>query len=172
MKSYKEKLPLITSFIFDIDGVLTNNEVLVFRDEMVRNLHSKDGYILQLAARKGYKIFIISGGNSDEVKQRLLASGVTEVHMKSSNKLQVYHDICERHGLKNEEMLYMGDDIPDIPVLKLVGVSCCPQDAASDVKALVDYQSPLDGGKGCVREIMEQVLRVQVNWMNDEDFYW
>ncbi len=172
MKSYKEKLPLITSFIFDIDGVLTNNEVLVFRDEMVRNLHSKDGYILQLAARKGYKIFIISGGNSDEVKQRLLASGVTEVHMKSSNKLQVYHDICERHGLKNEEMLYMGDDIPDIPVLKLVGVSCCPQDAASDVKALVDYQSPLDGGKGCVREIMEQVLRVQGNWMNDEDFYW
>lgn len=172
MKSYKEKLPEITTFIFDIDGVLTNNEILVFNDQVVRNLHSKDGYILQLAARKGYKIFIISGGNCEDVKKRLLGAGVTEVHLKVSNKLQVYHDICERFSLKDEEILYMGDDIPDIPVLKLVGVSCCPQDAAIDVKALVEYQSPLDGGKGCVREIMEQVLRVQGQWMNDEDFYW
>ncbi len=172
MISYKERLPKITTFIFDVDGVLTNNQVFLMNGEVVRSLHSKDGFILQLAAKKGYKIFIITGGNSEEVKDRLLHAGVTEVHLKSSDKMSVYDSICERHKLKHEEILYMGDDVPDIPVLKKVGISCCPQDAVSDIKAIVHYQSPIAGGHGCVREIMEQVLRVQGKWKIEEDYHW
>lgn len=172
MISYKERLPKITTFIFDVDGVLTNNQVFLMNGEVVRSLHSKDGFILQLAAKKGYKIFIITGGNSEQVKDRLLHSGVMEVHLKSSDKLSVYHSICERHQLRDEEILYMGDDIPDIPVLKKVGLSCCPQDAVSDIKAIVHYQSPILGGNGCVREVMEQVLRVQGKWNIEEDYHW
>jgi len=172
MISYKERLPKITTLMFDIDGVLTDNRIYFFKDEVVRSLHSKDGFALQLAAKKGYKIFIITGGKSEEIKSRLLNSGATEVHLHSSNKLAVYDSICKKHGLKNEEILYMGDDIPDIPVMKLVGMACCPQDAVSDVKSISHYQSPILGGNGCVREIIEQVLRVQGKWNIEEDAHW
>lgn len=172
MISYKERLPKITTLMLDVDGVLTNNQIFLFNGQVVRSLHSKDGFILQLAAKKGYKIFIITGGHSEEVKERLLRTGVTEVHLRASNKLEVYNAICEAHQLNDEEILYMGDDIPDIPVLKRVGFSCCPQDAASDVKGVVHYQSPLLGGHGCVREIFEQVLRVQGKWNVEEDAHW
>jgi 3-deoxy-D-manno-octulosonate 8-phosphate phosphatase (KDO 8-P phosphatase) len=172
MKSYKEKLPALKAFMFDVDGVLTDGRVYLMQDEIVRALHSKDGYALQYASKMGYKTFIITGGSSQEVKQRLLNLGVTEVHLSCHHKLSTYEDILKRHQLSDEQVLYMGDDIPDIPVLQRVGVSTCPQDAAIDVKNVVDYHSPYDGGKTCVRDVIEQTLRVQGNWMSDKAFEW
>lgn len=158
--------------MFDVDGVLTNGEVLLINNDVIRTLHSKDGYALQYASKKGYKIFIVTGGNSADVKVRLEGLGVTEVHLRSSDKLAIYEDILKRHHLKDEEILYMGDDIPDIPVMKRVGTSTCPQDAVSEVKQASHYQSPFDGGKACVRDVIEQVLKVQGNWLNDDAYKW
>ncbi len=172
MISYKEKLKKITCFIFDVDGVLTDGNVYLFKDEIVRAINSKDAYALQYGSKMGFRTFIISGGNSEEVKTRLLEFGVTEVHLSTHNKLACYEDIKKRFKLVDEEILYMGDDIPDIPVLKKVAVSSCPQDAAIDVKKIVTYQSPIDGGKGCVRELMEQTLRVQGKWLSEKAFEW
>jgi 3-deoxy-D-manno-octulosonate 8-phosphate phosphatase (KDO 8-P phosphatase) len=172
MISYKEKLNHITTFIFDVDGVFTDGTVQLFNDEVIRTFHSRDSYVIQYASKLGYSFFVITGGHSIDVQNRLLGLGVKEVHMRSSRKLEVYNEIKLRHNLTDREIAYMGDDIPDIPVLKQVGVSCCPQDAASDIKQLVDYQSPISGGKGCVRDIVEQTLRVQGNWMKPEAFEW
>lgn len=172
MKSYKEKLNEITCFIFDVDGVLTDGNVYLLKDEIVRAINSKDAYALQYASKMGCLIFIISGGNSEEVRTRLLEFGVTEVHLSVHEKLSCYEDIKKRFKLVDEEILYMGDDIPDIPVLKKVAVSSCPQDAANDVKKIVAYQSPIDGGKGCVREIIEQTLRAQEKWLSNLAFEW
>ncbi len=172
MISYKERLPKVTTFIFDVDGVLTTGDVQLINNDVIRTMHSKDGYALQYAVKKDYKIFIITGGNSDDVKARLLASGVKEVFLRSSNKAKVYESIKEKYSLTDEEILYMGDDIPDIPVLKAVGVSTCPQDSAVEVKAICHYQSPILGGKGCVRDVIEQVMRVQGKWMNDDAYFW
>jgi 3-deoxy-D-manno-octulosonate 8-phosphate phosphatase (KDO 8-P phosphatase) len=102
----------------------------------------------------------------------LIDLGINDVFLRSSNKIEVYNGIKEKHGLEDKQVLYMGDDIPDIPVLKVAGVSCCPQDAAIDVKKIVDYHSPIDGGKGCVREVIEQTLRVQGTWLNETAFHW
>ena len=98
--------------------------------------------------------------------------GIKEVHLRSSNKLKVYQELKEKYNLKDEQVLYMGDDIPDIPVLKQVGVSTCPQDAAIDVRSVVDYHSPFNGGKACVRDVIEQTLRVQDNWLKDAAYQW
>ncbi len=172
MKSYKENLSTITTFIFDVDGVLTNGDVLLVPGGVWRTMNSKDGYAMQYAVKKGYKIYIITGGYSEDVKASLEGLGVHRVCLRSSNKLLIYNQLKEEEGFNDQEVVYMGDDIPDIPVLKTVGVSTCPQDAAIDVLNLVDYQSPINGGKGCVRDIIEQVLRVQGKWMNEDAFSW
>jgi 3-deoxy-D-manno-octulosonate 8-phosphate phosphatase (KDO 8-P phosphatase) len=172
MISYKEKLKNIKVFMFDVDGVLTDGLVYLMKDEVVRALNAKDGYALQYASKMEYKIFIITGGHSTEVKERLLGLGVTEVHLATHHKLSKYHELKEKYGFTDEQVLYMGDDIPDIPILNLVGLSTCPQDASIDIKAIVNYQSPINGGKGCVRDVIEQTLRVQGNWMSDKAFEW
>jgi 3-deoxy-D-manno-octulosonate 8-phosphate phosphatase (KDO 8-P phosphatase) len=172
MKSYKEKLSAITTFIFDVDGVLTNGEVILFENQVVRTLNSKDGYALQYASKLGYNIFIITGGDSQEVKKRLLNLGIKEVHLKSSNKLDVYETIKNTFKLTDEEVLYMGDDIPDYDVMSQVGVACCPQDACPEIKSVSHYQSPIFGGKGCVRDVIEQTLRVQGKWFGNEAKIW
>jgi 3-deoxy-D-manno-octulosonate 8-phosphate phosphatase (KDO 8-P phosphatase) len=172
MTSYKELLPKITTLMLDVDGVLTDGLVYFMEKEIVRALNSKDGYAMQYATRKGIKIFIVTGGSSERIKESLEWLGVTEVHLKSADKLKVYEDIKARHNLSDEEIAYVGDDIPDIPVLKRVGVSVCPQDAAVEVKQCVKYQSPIDGGKGCVRELIEQIMRVQGTWYNEDAFVW
>jgi 3-deoxy-D-manno-octulosonate 8-phosphate phosphatase (KDO 8-P phosphatase) len=138
----------------------------------VRALNSKDGYALQYASKNNYDIFIITGGYSEDLKKRLIDLGIKDVFLRSSKKIDVYNGIKEKYSIEDKQVLYMGDDIPDIPVLKIAGVSCCPQDAAIDVKEIVDYHSPLDGGKGCVREIIEQTLRVQGTWLNDKAYHW
>lgn len=170
--NYKQKLRAITTFIFDVDGVLTDGKVYLMRDEVVRALNSKDGYSLQYASKMNYKLFIITGGYSEDLKKRLLDLGIKDVFLRSSNKLVVYNKLKEDYGFQDAEVLYMGDDIPDIPVLRMAGASCCPQDAAIDVKEIVDYHSPIEGGKGCVRDVIEQTLRVQGNWLKESAFHW
>ena len=170
--NYKEKLKDITTFILDVDGVLTDGKVYLLKEEVVRALNSKDGYALQYASKNNYDIFIITGGYSEDLKKRLIDLGIKDVFLRSSKKIDVYNGIKEKYIIEDKQVLYMGDDIPDIPVLKIAGVSCCPQDAAIDVKEIVDYHSPLDGGKGCVREIIEQTLRVQGTWLNDKAYHW
>lgn len=170
--NYKAKLKDITTFIFDVDGVLTDGKVYLLKEEVVRALNSKDGYALQYASKNHYDIFIITGGYSEDLKKRLIDLGIKDVFLRSSKKIDVYNRIKEKYSIEDKQVLYMGDDIPDIPVLKIAGVSCCPQDAAIDVKEIVDYHSPLDGGKGCVREIIEQTLRVQGTWLNDKAYHW
>ncbi len=168
--NYKEGLNKITTFIFDVDGVLTNGDVILHNNEVIRTMNSRDGYAIQYAIKKGYRIFIITGGNSEEVKKRLLELGVLEVILKSQTKINDYLDLQKKYKFKNEEVLYMGDDIPDYQVMKLVGVSACPQDAATEIKHISDYQSPFNGGRHCVRDVIEQTLRNQDKWFSESAF--
>jgi 3-deoxy-D-manno-octulosonate 8-phosphate phosphatase (KDO 8-P phosphatase) len=170
--SYKQKLTKIKTFIFDVDGVLTDGGVYLFQDEVVRMLNSKDGYAIQYAAKLNYDIFVITGGNSVPVKDRLLGLGVKEVFLQSKNKKEVYEKLKNAYDLKDEEILYMGDDIPDFSVMELAGVAACPQDAAVEIKEIADYQSPYNGGKHCVRDVIEQTLRVQGKWFGEKSLEW
>lgn len=172
MKSYKEKLPQITTFIFDVDGVLTTGEVILTDGKVIRTMHSKDGYAIQYAVKMGYRILIITGGNSVDVKDRLIGLGIGEVFLSSHDKVSVYKQCKAKYGFSDDEVLYMGDDIPDYKVMQMVGVSACPQDSAIEIKSMCDYQSPILGGKGCVRDVIEQTLRSQDNWFTDRAFAW
>jgi len=172
MISYKEKLHQITTFIFDVDGVLTDGQILLMEEDFVRSLNSRDAYAMQYAVKEGFRILIITGGSSPLVENRLLGLGVQEVCLKSSNKLKVYNDLKEKYGFVDHQVLYMGDDIPDFEVLKTVGVSTCPQDAAVEIKAICNYQSPYNGGRHCVRDVIEQTLRVQGKWFSDKALEW
>lgn len=172
MKSYKELLNKITTFIFDVDGVLTTGDILMHNGEYLRSMNTRDSYAIQYAIKKGYKVFIITGGSSQEVRNTLIGLGVQEVHLRASNKLEVYADLITRNNLAHEEILYMGDDIPDYQVMSKVGVAACPQDAAIEIKRISDYQSPFNGGKHCVRDVIEQTLRVQNNWFAEDAFHW
>ena len=170
--NYKIKMRKVNTFIFDVDGVLTNGEVILFKNEIVRVLNSRDGYAIQHAAKEGYRILIITGGSSEEVKTRLLGLGATEVCLKSCNKLEVYESLKLKYDFTDEEALYMGDDIPDYPVLNTVGVSTCPQDAAVEIKEIVDYHSPYNGGEFCVRDVIEQTMRLQGKWFTKGSYHW
>jgi 3-deoxy-D-manno-octulosonate 8-phosphate phosphatase (KDO 8-P phosphatase) len=170
--SYKTKLKNIDTFIFDVDGVLTDGSVYLINDEVGRVLNSRDGYAMQYASKMSYKIFIITGGNSKSVKKRLLGLGVTEVILKAKNKIDVYNSLKTKYDFKDESVLYMGDDIPDYNVMKQVGVATCPQDAAVEIKEISDYQSPYNGGRHCVRDVIEQTLRVQGKWFGDLSHQW
>ncbi len=164
-KNYKSLLPKIKTFIFDVDGVLTDGKVLITsKGEMLRSVDTKDGYAIKCALFQGYKIVIISGGTNESIRDRFEALGVHDIYLGAHNKLDSYRDLMDNHELNPEEILYVGDDIPDIPIMKKVGLSCCPADAVSDVKTVVKYISHKNGGQGCVREIIEQVLRVQEKW--------
>ncbi len=164
-KNYKSKLFKIKTFIFDVDGVLTDGKVLVTTEgEMYRALDTKDGYAMKYAMMKGFKFAIISGGTNEGIRNRFQALGVKDIYLGAHEKSAAYEELVNNHKLKSDEILYVGDDIPDIPLIKKVGVSCCPSDAVTDVKSVVDYVSHKKGGEGCVREIIEQVLRVQEKW--------
>lgn len=166
--NYKEKLNQVSTFIFDIDGVLTDGSIFLLTDQVVRVLNSRDGFALQYAKKQGYTIFVISGGSSESVRNRLLKTGVTEVFLRTHNKLKKYEEIKSEYKLSDQEILYMGDDIPDYEVMKQVGVSSCPSDAAVEIKRLVDYVSPFQGGRHAVRDVIEQTLRVQSKWFKGE----
>jgi len=172
MISYKERLNPITTFIFDVDGVLTTGEVIVTSNDLLRNLNSKDYYALQWAAKSGYRIFIITGGDSEDLKKTLLNVGVTEVYLHASDKLSVYEQIKKDYSISDQEVLYMGDDIPDYLVLLKVGMASCPQDAVMEIKQVCHYQSPHFGGKGCVRDVIEQTMRLHGKWFTAESMRW
>lgn len=172
MITYKERLNKITTFIFDIDGVLTNGDVTIYKDEIVRTLNSRDGFSIQLAEKMGFNVFVISGGSSEPVKIRLENLGVKEVFLRAANKINVYESLLEKYNLTEEEILYMGDDLPDYKVMKRVGCATCPQDAAVEIKEISHYQSPYYGGRFAVRDVIEQTLRVQEKWFTEKAFEW
>ncbi len=155
----------ISTFVFDIDGVLTDGTVLVLPNGVqARRMHIKDGFALQMALKNGYRVKIISGGNSPEVMDRLNKLGVSDVHMSVQDKGTLLADWMKAEKLKKEEVLFMGDDLPDLPALKLAGLPACPADAADEIKKIAHYISPLKGGEACVRELIEKVLRINGHW--------
>jgi 3-deoxy-D-manno-octulosonate 8-phosphate phosphatase (KDO 8-P phosphatase) len=171
--NYKTKLAQIKALAFDVDGVFTDGTVqLLPGHEPIRTFHSKDGYAIQVAARQCYQLAVITGGKSETVKERLKTLGIQDVWLGARHKIEAYEEWLAMYDLRDEEVLYMGDDLPDTEVLQRAGLSCCPHDSAPEIRAIVDYISPLDGGKGCVREVIEQVLRAQGKWNLEEFRNW
>ena len=165
---YKTKLASIRHFILDVDGVLTDGTVHIAEDgQLLRQMNIKDGYAMKCALVQGYKIAIITGGRNQGVEERFKELGVYDIYMGAHHKLDAFQDLLDNYDLDPETILYIGDDVPDIPVMEKVGLGCCPADAVSDVKAMADYVSHKNGGEGCVRELIEQVLRVQGKWRLD-----
>lgn len=164
-KSYKEYLEHITTFVFDVDGVLTDGTVSVLTNgEMLRTMNVKDGYAIRSAVDKGYNLCIISGGKNDGVRIRLEGLGIKNIYLGAKNKIEQLDDYLTANDIKSENVLYMGDDIPDYPVMKGIGLPCCPQDAVPEIKSISKYISHKKGGKGAVRDVIEQVLKVQGKW--------
>ena len=160
-----ENLKNISCFIFDVDGVLTNGEVIVMPNGvLVRKMNIKDGYAIQLAIKKGYHVWIISGGNSTEVKERLQNLGVKEVYMGINDKLALVQKLVAEHQVPLTNIMYMGDDMPDYEAMQLVGIAACPNDAAHDIKNISNYITLAKGGEGCAREVIEKVLKLNDHW--------
>ena len=170
---FKQQLKHIEAFVFDNDGVFTNGTVFLMPGgEQVRTASTRDGYAVQHATKCGMRIAMISGGHSKEVVRRMNGLGVTEVIMGASEKLGEFEKLCQRWGLGPEQVCYMGDDIPDLPVLAAAGLACCPHDAAPEVRSASNYVSPVPGGAGCVRDVLEQAMKVKGLWMNDLAHAW
>ncbi|MCF8296615.1 MAG: HAD-IIIA family hydrolase [Saprospiraceae bacterium] len=168
MNNYKELLKEITTFFFDYDGVLTDGNVfLSSQGDLIRSSNVKDGYALQLAIRLGYKVVILTGGKSKQIKKRFENLNLKDIFIAVEDKLKPYENYIKKHNLQAENVLYMGDDIPDYPVMKRVGVACCPADAVEEIKNISVYISDYKGGQGCVRDVIEQVLKVKGEWMKD-----
>ncbi|HEV7331155.1 MAG TPA: HAD-IIIA family hydrolase [Flavisolibacter sp.] len=155
----------VTTFVFDIDGVMTDSTVLLLENGLqARQMNIKDGLALQMAMRNGYKVMVISGGTSEPVIRRLQYLGIREIHLGLIDKLKFFEGIRNQYNLEWKEILYMGDDLPDIPVLEKVGLPCCPDDAVPEVKAVSKYISSISGGRGCVRDVIEKVLKLNDHW--------
>jgi len=166
-KSYKEIMNDIDTFIFDVDGVLTDGSVFVTNEgEILRTMNIRDGYALKAAVESGYNVCIISGGSNEGVRVRLRNLGITDIHLGAPDKVETFKEYTELYTINPENVLYMGDDIPDYHVMQLVGLPTCPQDAAPEIKAISGYISHKNGGKGAVREVIEQVMKVQGKWMS------
>jgi len=173
MINYKEKLGPIRAFVFDFDGVMTDGSVWVYADrETVRCGNIKDGFAIQYAVKRGYTIAVISGATSASIDNRMQMLGVTQVYTGCGNKAETFDKFLRTNNLQPEEVLCMGDDIPDLPILQRAGVATCPADAAIEVKEMADYISPWGGGHGCVRDVIEQVLRLHDQWFKPEAVLW
>lgn len=173
MSNFKEDLAKVKAFVFDVDGVFSSAKVLLHPSgEMMRTMNIKDGYAVFYTLRKGYPIGIISGGYSESIRIRFSRLGMTDLFLKSSNKLQDIKVFLTKYDLLPENILYMGDDLPDYEVMKMVGCPTCPSDAVEEIKAISTYISDRAGGEGCVRDVIEQVLRLQGKWMDDDAFNW
>ncbi|MCW5515515.1 KdsC family phosphatase [Muriicola sp. Z0-33] len=167
-KNYKEYLKDINTFVFDVDGVLTDGTLLITtKGEMLRKMNVKDGYALKTALQKGYNICIITGGTNEGVRSRLKALGITDIYLGAHHKEDPLKEYMDIYDIAPENMLYMGDDMPDLPPMELVAVSSCPQNAIPEVKAICSYVSPKNGGEGCVRDVIEQVLKARGDWFQN-----
>jgi 3-deoxy-D-manno-octulosonate 8-phosphate phosphatase (KDO 8-P phosphatase) len=173
MTNYKELLKNINTFIFDYDGVLTDGSIITLDDgEAYRTTNVKDGYALQLARKKGYRIAVISGAKADCMIHRLKALQISDIFLGIENKLETFSTYLQDNGIDSSQVLFMGDDIPDYALMLASGLSSCPSDAAEEIKKVSRYISHFAGGKGCVRDVIEQVLKVQGKWMNDDAYHW
>lgn len=163
-----EKFKKIRLIVMDVDGVLTDGSLLVLHDgQMLRSMNVKDGYALQLAVKNGFEVMVLSGGDAGGVMERLRKLGITNVFMQCTNKLQRLENFLEEKGYKREEVVFLGDDIPDFDSMQFSGVSCCPADAVKEIKGIADYISTLGGGKGFVREVVEMVMKLNNKWHLD-----
>lgn len=167
-------LKKITTVIFDVDGVLSTSTIQMnAQGTPMRSINIKDGYAIQLAVKQGLRLAIITGGKDEGIMKRYSGLGMTDIYMGCGVKLEVFRRYMEEHGLRKEEVLYIGDDIPDYEVMHEVGCPCCPKDACTDIKAISTYVSPIDGGMGCARDVLEQVMRAQGLWLtNEKAFGW
>ena len=162
-------LKKIRAIVMDVDGVLSKETIPMSEDGVpCRTVNIKDGYALQLAVKMGLTIAVITGARVEAVRVRYEGLGVKEVRIGAEVKMAVYEELLEKYGLSDEEVLYMGDDIPDYEVMNRCGLACCPADAAHEIKEISQYISPVKGGKGCVRDVIEQVMRAQGTWMADK----
>ncbi len=173
MINYKENLKHITTLMFDFDGVLSDGKVLVLPDgEQLRMTSVRDGYALQLAVKKGFRIVIISGGYSESMTKRFEALKITDIFLGISNKKEVFEKYISDNNLSYSEILYMGDDIPDYEVMKMASIAACPANAAEEIKSISHYISKFNGGDGCVRDIIEQVMKIHGKWFDKDAFHW
>lgn len=155
----------IKTFIFDVDGVMTNSELIVFEDgQLIRKMSIRDGFALKMAVQAGYKVAIITGGKSEGVVKRLDALGVVDIYSGYQDKLEAYEELIYTYELNEEYILYMGDDVPDYPVMRRVGFPTCPSNAVPEIMELAQYISPYEGGAGCVRDVIEKVLKLNGKW--------
>ncbi len=160
-----EQLKKITTFVLDVDGVLTDGSVYAFADgEQARRMNVKDGYVLQLAIKKGYKILIISGGTSPGVESRLKKLGILDIHMGVSDKKSLLSKYIDERNLSRDQVLFMGDDIPDYLAMMEAGLKCAPANAVPEIKKIATYITTAKGGEGCVREVLEKVLKLNGHW--------
>ena len=166
--SYKTQLKNITTLVFDVDGVLTDSSVLVTTDgEMLRQMNTRDGFALKAAVDAGLHVCVISGGSNEGVRKRLEGLGLSHIILGSHNKVEHLNNLISTLKIKAEDIMYMGDDVPDIPAMAMVGLACCPQDAAPEVKAISGYISHVNGGRGAARDIIEQILKIKGHWMTE-----
>lgn len=161
-------LSKIKSIVFDVDGVLSKQTIPMSAEgQPMRTVNIKDGYAIQLAQKCGLRIVILTGGKTEAIRLRYAALGVEDIYMGCSIKIKTYDEFLEKYALKDEEVIYVGDDIPDYEVMRKCGCPCCPADACPDVKEISTYISTVNGGEGCGRDIVEQVLRAQGKWLSD-----
>lgn len=166
MENFKEKLGRVEAFIFDVDGVFTEGGITLMPDgDFLRTYHAKDGYAVTYATSEGFPIFIISGGRGELIKRRFEMLKVTKAYTNIGDKPKVLREIVEQYGIDLANTVYMGDDIPDLPVMQMVGIPVCPADACPEIIEAAAYVSQFPGGRGCVRDIIEQVLRAQDKWL-------
>lgn len=169
MSGINYDLKKIRAFAFDVDGVLSPSVIPMSEDGVpLRMANIKDGYALQLAIKLGFRIVIITGGDSIAVKNRYEALGIKDIYLKASHKLDIFINWMKTNRLSPEEVVYMGDDIPDLKCMRAAGLPCAPRDAAWEARQTALYVSKFDGGYGCVRDVMEQVIKAQGKWLADD----
>jgi 3-deoxy-D-manno-octulosonate 8-phosphate phosphatase (KDO 8-P phosphatase) len=173
MSNFREMLSGVRAFVFDIDGVLSLQTISLNAFGVPnRTVNLRDGYALQLAVKKGYRVAVISGSSSKDYLRRLKLLGITDVYLNSRKKSEHFALFLKKYGLAKNEVLFMGDDIPDFEVMKEAGIAVCPADADSEIKQISVYISGKKGGEGCVRDVIEQVMRLHNKWMDNDAFTW
>jgi 3-deoxy-D-manno-octulosonate 8-phosphate phosphatase (KDO 8-P phosphatase) len=170
--NFKGLLQTVKAFVFDIDGVFSHHVFLHPSGELMRSLNVKDGFAVQYAVKKGFPVAIISGAKCNTMRTHFEHLGITDIYLGSSKKIDDFNDFLQKYQLGPEHILYMGDDIPDYEIMKEAGIPTCPSDAADEIKSVSVYISHKPSGEGCVRDVIEQTLRVQELWMDPEAFSW
>lgn len=167
MGFFKDDLKKVRAFVFDVDGVLSRQEVSLSADgELIRTSCAKDGYAIMYSGKKGYVVAIISGGGSPGLEERFRKLGIKDIYLKIADKVEALEDLMQKYDLQPEEILYMGDDIPDYNVMTRIGVPVCPADACEEIKSVSRYISDIPGGMGCARDVIAQVLKAREDWMD------